>query len=377
MPPHDRQWGGAQDDNAAVTISPRGALYVHGSTDGIANLDTEPGTSAHGFLERRSGDTVEWTYTPAELSTIDLVHVEADESLSIVGRASASGQFDLAIGRLSTSGEPSELARVGIAPSERPFAYEVAGDARVIVGHHDVYVPTNYVESWQDPFVFRWNAASGPDQGTLIAAHTTEADTATGATLTADGSLLIAGGSLDGNGSWIRPVGAVIEAPTWRVAGGLDMVRAIRRMPDGDYLIAGTTTHVLGAAALGLEDAFVARLAPDLVTTRWITQLGSTDADVVLDLANDAAGRTWILGETVGDVAGPNAGSYDLFVIALDADGTERWRVQRGSAGDERPSRIAVDACEHVVVAGATTGALVAGAVPQGYDAFVIAVTAP
>jgi hypothetical protein len=374
VPPPDRQWGGARDDNAAVTISPRGALYVHGSTDGEANLDVDPGSSAHGFIERRSGDTVMWSYAPADLAAVDLVHVEGDESLSIVGRTGVGGQLDLLIGALSAAGEPSGLTRVGAAPSERPFAYLVDGDARTIVGHHDIYVPTNYVESWQDPFVFRWSATAGAGLGALITANTAEADVATGAALTADGSLLIAGASLSGKGSWIRPVGTVIEAPSWKVVGDLETVRSIRRLPDGDYLIAGTTNHVLGSMAFGQEDAFVARLAPDLGSTRWITQLGSTEADIVIDLASDDAGRTWILGETYGDVAGPAAGEADLFVIALDASGAERWRVQRGSEGDERLARIAVDACEHVVVAGATNGSLVTGAVPHGYDAFVLTI---
>jgi hypothetical protein len=98
---------------------------------------------------------------------------------------------------------------------------------------------------------------------------------------------------------------------------------------------------------------------------------------MVLDLASDDAGRTWLLGETLGGVAGPLAGEYDLFVIALDESGHERWRVQRGSEGDERATRIAVDACEHVMVAGATTGHLVPGREPEGYDAFVLAIAPP
>lgn len=366
-----RQWGGSGDDTAAVTVR-GGAIYVHGSTGGAANHLIDPGLAARGYLDRYDGDTKVWSYTPTSLAAIDLVSPNDDGSLEIVGRAVQGSQLDLAIGTLSASGGERSLELAGVAPSERPFQLLADGDQRAIVGYHDIYVPANYVESWQDPFVYRWDATRGVSSGSIVRAASGEPDVATGATFAADGTLLVAGGSLAGHGSWIRPVTAGFDAPVWGIANGLDNARTIRRLPDGDFLIAGTTSHRLGQAVLGGEDAFVARIAPDLATPRWVTQVGSSGDEIVIDAAIDDGGRIWILGETNGDVAAPNAGSNDLFVIALDANGTERWRVQRGSTGDERMSSIAIDACEQVLVAGATDGPLLAPA--RGYDAFLLAI---
>ncbi|NVB79708.1 MAG: hypothetical protein HOV81_15030 [Kofleriaceae bacterium] len=370
-PVHDRQWGGSGDDDASVAISRTGAIYVFGSTHGAANDDIAPGTGASGYLDRYDGDTRLWSFTDPSINSFDLVKPALDGSLEVVGRSAQGNQLDLAIGSLSADGHARGFERAGSAPSERPFQLLADGDQRAIVGYHDVYVPTNFVEAWEDPFVFRWNVNAGPAAGTLATLHSNESDIATGAAFAADGSVLVAGASLNGDGSWVRPSTSGLGEPVWKTVGDLEELREIHRLADGDFIIAGTTMRALGTA-VGGQDVFVARLAPDLATTRWVTQLGSAGDDRALDLAIDDTGRTWILGETTGDVAAPHAGEYDLFVIALDESGTERWRVQRGSEGDERPTALAVDACENVLVAGATSGPLVAPA--SRYDAFLLSV---
>jgi hypothetical protein len=190
----------------------------------------------------------------------------------------------------------------------------------------------------------------------------------------------VAGSSRGGDtrGAFVRRFaadGAVI-ATKWISKGPLESLSAMRRLPDGDIVVAGSTWLPLdGRPSAGGEDVFVARFDETFTTRRWLRKLGTASSEVVVDMHVDADGRSWVLGETLGSFDElPNRGDTDLFVAALSSEGDVRWVEQRGSVGDERPTRVAVDACENVLVAGATNGSLVGGFGPSGYDAFVVRV---
>jgi hypothetical protein len=70
-------------------------------------------------------------------------------------------------------------------------------------------------------------------------------------------------------------------------------------------------------------------------------------------------GEVVVVGRTYdGLVAGAYEGDYDAFVVKLDAAGTEVWRRQFGSTGDDQATAVAVRADGDVIVAGFTTGPL-------------------
>jgi len=172
-----------------------------------------------------------------------------------------------------------------------------------------------------------------------------------------------------------EPGGEVI-ATKWISQGPLESLSAIRRMPDGDFIVAGSTWLPLdGGPSGGAEDVFVARYDATFSAARWLRKLGTPSSEMVIDMDVDDEGRVWLVGETLGSFDGtPNRGDTDLFVAALSRQGDLRWVEQRGSEGDERPTRIAVDACENVLVAGATNGSLVEAFQATGFDAFVLRV---
>ncbi|GEM_PF-4070707 len=368
----DREWGGNADESARVTISKTGGVFVHGYENGNLADTKEPGVDARGFVERWSGNDIRWSHNSG--AAIDLVATDAWDRMTFVGRARSGSQLDILVGEMSPHGMELRTSTIGGPASERPYSLLVNGDQRTVVGHDDIYIPSNYVASWEDSFVFRWSRTEGPERGTFLRAASPSPDTTTGGALGLDNeSTVIVGSTVDG--AFVRHVDAAFREPAWAQYGIQETVRSIHKLPDGDYLIAGSTGYELGTRSFGGQDVFIARLDPQL-RIRWLEQHGSEAGDFALDLAvDDTTGRAYLLGETTGDVAGAPAGQTDFFVIALDESGHQRWAAQRGSAGDDRATTIAVDACENVLVAGATTGHLVPDHEPRGYDAFVVSIT--
>lgn len=372
-----RQWGGPVDDEARVAVGAHGEVYLLGYSGGYANAELAPDAGATGFLERWDGGSRTWAYAlpGTQGSAID---VFSPTDGTFIGRTLEGGQWDLAVGSIDANGTASAVTRAGVEPSERPFVYLADGDSRYVVGHHDTYVHDGYVDAWADPFVYTWSANGGhAATGRFVRPQSNADDLVTGAAINEQHNLVVAGMQRSSpSHGFMREVLGAFGSDTWHERGPLTEARTVHSLPDGGFLLAGSTGRILGAEAIGGQDVFVAKLDRDYAV-EWITQVGSTESESALDLVVDARGRSWLLGETVGDVDGANRGSFDTFVIAFDELGRERSRVQLGSAGDDHPTTLAVDPCENVVVAGATTGVIVDGATaPEGYDAWVAVVPA-
>ena len=85
-------------------------------------------------------------------------------------------------------------------------------------------------------------------------------------------------------------------------------------------------------------------------------------------------------GETLGTIAGgaPNKGGIDIFAVKIGPSGGILSSWQRGSAGDDLPAGIAVDACGRVFIGGFTTGALITGQASAGRrDMFIVKADLP
>ena len=386
----DRRLGGPLDDEASVGFAPDGGVLVHGyqgATLGQVNL--EPGGDPTGFVVRlpdRNGPGWRWELASPRADAVDTIEVGADGGILLAGRSrlaavppATTEQFQLVLAALDPQGQLRWQQTVGAPPSERPRRIVSAGDVRLVAGYHDAYVPTNFVEAWEDPFFVSWSGDPPAADTPVRAFRTAATDLVDDAAIDPDrGELLLAGHALGGDprGAFIARFGldGTGRGAVFLSEGAAEKITALRRLPDGDLLIAGSTFRVLGERSFGNEDGWVARYDPTLLTRRWIRQVGGAESDFPVDLAVDAQGRSWLYGETYGSVVPgvPPAGEADLFVIALDADGRERWRWQRGSAEDDRATRIAVGPCETVLVSGASRGDLGAGPPLGGVDGFVV-----
>jgi len=55
--------------------------------------------------------------------------------------------------------------------------------------------------------------------------------------------------------------------------------------------------------------------AEDPYEVEWKRQIGTSGSDKSFGVAVDASGNAYISGFTQGDLGGPNAGSYDAFLV--------------------------------------------------------------
>ncbi len=164
-------------------------------------------------------------------------------------------------------------------------------------------------------------------------------------------------------------------APTggsaWTVRLGSDAhdtPHAAWRDESANFLVAGSTRGVLGAAAFGDVDAWIARLDAQGGVT-WIRQLGTAQYDEAR--AGCASGaHHFVAGVTNGDFAAPNAGSNDVWIAKLDAAGSVLWRRQFGSSELDLVSALVDDGAGGVFLVGATNDGDLAGLI-GGWDAWI------
>ena len=104
-----------------------------------------------------------------------------------------------------------------------------------------------------------------------------------------------------------------------------------------------------------------------------IRQFGSPVGDDAARVAIDADGNVYVAGHTAGAIVGESAGSSDGYVRKFDAHGALAWEEQFGSTGQDKVHDVAVDAAGNVYIVGETSGTLPGGTSTGGEDdAYVI-----
>ena len=141
---------------------------------------------------------------------------------------------------------------------------------------------------------------------------------------------------------------------------------------NGVTYVAGTTEGALpGQVAAGDRDAFV-RATDSNGTVLWIRQFGTKQDDRVFSVAIDGLGGVYVTGVTAGRFPGQTkGGGYDSFVRKYDADGNELWTRQFGTTGDDIASEVAADATGVIVIG--NTGGTLASASRGRDDVFLLA----
>jgi hypothetical protein len=309
-----------------------------------------------------------WRYTLDTASTDVVTGVDLDQTTlrflgwttGVVSGATASGKSDVVIGELRLDGTQVSLSQLGDARPNRPLALLTpgTGDA-LLVGNDDVYVPTNYVEAWEDPWLAALSTVGNAYQiGPISRAGTEGSDRYDAAlALSTDAALLLAWG---GNGG--MSTGLVIEKRD--VYGNLLTTSRLSQSPydrtasliedtGGAIFVFGTSYEDLGAP-VGNGDLFLAELSADSATPLRISQFGSEDVDWATALVSDGAALY-----AVSEVLRDTSPSWQLVVYRLSRAGEvlEHHRLDQSAAGVAQAATIVGT---QLVVAGAR-GATTAG----------------
>ena len=298
----------------------------------------------------------------------EAVAVGSDGAIAIAGRttgafarASNAGQFDAFVARLDSAGRLIDVRQWGDERPQHPRRLLLRGAETIVGGYDDVFVPSNFVQDWDNPFAARL-LPSDSAPSLWVAYRTAHSDIAHGLAVEPDGSAIYLAGTNQGGaqpGVWVRKIGAD-GGEIWGArlsTSGLDAAAALLLTARGELLLASTRVDGgTGTSDPTLQSLDLATGAP-LWTHRYLTASAS---EFVTDLAADSTGNLYLVGWTTGslDAAVPGKGGADFFVVKADGRGERVSSWQGGTAADDFTSGIAIDSCGRALLAGYTDGVL-------------------
>ncbi|MDY7230325.1 SBBP repeat-containing protein [Hyalangium rubrum] len=390
-------WGTENSDEVLdVVIDGQGNIFVAGYENGITGAtNVDPSGDARALVIKlappQSGLTQGWSkeFDTAGTDTIEALAFHPDTGeLYFAGRTTGAfpgfthrGQQDLILGGPTDTSELEVIYQDGTETPQHPrrLHFDAARDM-IVSGYDDIYIPSNYVDKWEDPFVAKLRrGADGVSALWWWQFNTVYSDLLAGATVESTGSssiyitgVVLAGAQrgtfaqkLDTNGQnvWLKR-----QTPI-----GVDVMQAAELVSDGHIVIAGSTFAQLGEQSYGQQDIVVRKLDAETGTPLWTFQFGSEDSDWVTDLAVDSSGNILVVGQTPLTLSEhyQNMGELDVFLVRLSSSGELLDVRQWGSAGEDYPSTVAVDACGEAVIGGFTTGDLF-GPAKGARDAFLL-----
>jgi hypothetical protein len=381
--PDEITWfrGSASNDWSDVRLDADNRIWLAGYADGAIDGRLEPSGNSRAVVRHldRDGHTL-WDSgalldTPgadvaeALLLNPDGTLIAAGRTTGAFGRAINAGQFDTFVAWSATPQAPTTWSfhQTGTASPQRPTRIARTADGDIVVaGQDDLFIPTNYVEAYADPFVLRlqtfefgttfarlqtrWQHQFGTVADDIVGGLAFQAEVAGGATY-------VTGSTKTGadRGTFVRKLaadGQVLWTKRYSSEHFAD-ITALLSQRDGTLLMAGTIHGALGG------DVVVARIAAEdgKVLQSW--QFGSPGYDQVSDMVQDREGNLFLLGETTGAwVSGQsNQGDIDVFLLKISSDGRRLAARQWGTAGEEWGRRVTVDTCGRVLAVASSTTA--------------------
>lgn len=385
--PDEITWfrGAASNDWSDVRLDAHNRLWLAGYADGIVGASAvEPSGNSRAVVRHLDRDGRLLWDSGALLDTPGTDVAEAlllgpDGTLIVAGRTTGAfsnainaGQFDtfLAWSKAPQASASWFFYQSGGAGPQRPTRLALAPDGDVVVaGQDDIFIPSNYVDAWPDPFVLRLQPF---EVGTAFARlqprwqhlfGTVHADNVGGLALQAGATYV--SGSVDSGpsrGMFVRKLdaGGQVAWTKHYASVPFSHIAALLPQADGTLLMAGSVHGAFGDGVWqGGDDVFVARISGEdgRVLQSW--QFGTPDGEMVADMVQDSQGNLLLLGETTGAwVSGQvNQGVIDLFLLKISPTGQRLAVRQWGTAADEAARRLAVDSCGHVVAVGSSTAA--------------------
>jgi Beta-propeller repeat len=124
---------------------------------------------------------------------------------------------------------------------------------------------------------------------------------------------------------------------------------------DGSVYATGWTASNLGGPNAGLYDNWIAKYDQNTGEEQWVTQYGTPDYEWSWDVDTDSLGNVYTTGWTLGDLGGPNLGSFDAYLTKSDSEGNLLWTKQFGSVGDDEAYDMFINS-DGIFLAGYTDG---------------------
>ena len=171
--------------------------------------------------------------------------------------------------------------------------------------------------------------------------------------------------------------GTTSTPPTWTSQYGtaqFDIAFGVGTDAAGNSYLTGDTTGTFsGQTNAGSSDVYV-RKVDSSGTAAWTTQFGTAAGDVGQAVATDASGNSYVTGFTSGTFTGQtNAGMSDAFLAKVDGSGSVLWVKEFGSSASDAGNAVAVDGSGNIYVAGSAGGLMPGAGFAAGQDDYFLA----
>ncbi len=349
----------------ATVVDPNGSVYVVGGTTGSMGGQMEKGDSDVYLTKYDSAGTVQWTRLLGAQSNAQAYALSLDptggvvvagNTDSLLTQTAIGGNTDSFVAKYTADGTESWLHQVSPIANDSGLAVTVDATGNVYVGGK----VTGTIAAGQ--------TNAGKDDATVTKLDskgkivwrqqfgTSGNDSMAATGMTSDGGLVVA--SVENGHAIVRKFagGDASQAPLWQqdlgdLANGAIGGLAIS---GNDIYVSGTSGNAalnapVANASAGGTDAFVFKLndAGASVSAGYVSYVGTGSSDKGAGLAV-SNGMVYLTGTTRGQFAGQKqsfANAENMFVAALNSDGTQNWVRQYGGVeGQSQGTGIAVDA---------------------------------
>jgi parallel beta-helix repeat protein len=325
-----RQFGTTTGDKAAAISADASGVYVAGYVGGALPGKTSSG-GRDAFVRKYHPDGTElWTrqFGSADDETTHGVSVDASGVYvagttlgTLPGQTSCSGGYDGFIRKYDVTGSEVWTRQFGTTSDDVAQSISVDASGVYVAGETNGTLPGQTSAGGRDAFVCKYDLA--------------------------------------GNELWTRQFGTA----------AIDFANGISSDASGVYVVGLTEGTLPGQTSSGAYDVFVRKYDPN-GNEVWTRQFGTTTYDYPAGIAIDASG-VYVAGHTGGTLPGQaSSGSMDAFVRKYDLNGNEIWTRQFGTGVGENLRGISLDASA-VYVAGLTSGTFPGQTSSGGLDVFV------
>lgn len=289
------------------------------------------------------------------------------------------GSFDVFVARLGLNGRPQWIRQFGTPETELAFGVAVDGGKNiVVVGQTFGNLNGRLNEGGGDAFVMKLDPSGAPLWTQLLGTSDESAEAANVVGIDVAGNVFVAGQTSGELGGPRHGVNDVFVAKL-SAGGSVEWIRQIGTSGDdralglaldaaGNIVATGRTSGSLGSPSAGSFDAFAAKLDA-AGHTQWIRQFGTAGNDLAADLDVDGTGRIFITGYLNG--APPATAPSDAFVAAFGADGAPIGMHTLGSSAGDGALALDLYPDGDMGIVGWTLGDL-AGQNAGGMDAFAL-----
>jgi len=215
-----------------------------------------------------------------------------------------TGKMDAVVYKLSPGGEVIFGDQFGTACPDtlQHFYYLDDSTAFIAVGNHEVCVQSNYVESWEDPFIATgYFDPSGITSLAISDENSVAQDIATVSFFDKADNAAYIGTSVFSEaerGIWLRKIDSAGNLQWQRQLTNVpyDIIASVKRLENGALRLIGTTASPdIGETFFGGPDIFVMIVDPENGDIQSVRRFGTANGDWVTAVAESSNGALFVL----------------------------------------------------------------------------------